>query len=89
MLDTGVDLSHPDIAKAMQEGRLKYHDFIEKHSKMLDLDGHGTHCVSLVLRHAPNAEVFVGRVFEKRNADSSCLQTLADVGHLYQFLVQR
>jgi hypothetical protein len=31
-----------------------------------DMDGHGTHATGLLLRLAPDAEVYVARVFKKR-----------------------
>ncbi|KAH6706260.1 peptidase S8/S53 domain-containing protein [Leptodontidium sp. MPI-SDFR-AT-0119] len=73
ILDTGLDLSHLDIIKAKDEGRLKYWDFVDDTEAIKDDDGHGTHCTSIALQYAPNAEIFVGRVFRKRQADpGSC-----------------
>jgi hypothetical protein len=32
-----------------------------------DSDGHGTHCVSVILKVAQNAHIYVARVFESRS----------------------
>ncbi|PVH72788.1 subtilisin-like protein [Cadophora sp. DSE1049] len=73
VLDTGLDLSHRDIIKAKEQGRLKFRDFVDDTDTIKDDDGHGTHCTSLALKYAPNAEIFAGRVFRKSEADTdSC-----------------
>ncbi|PHH90783.1 hypothetical protein CDD83_2674 [Cordyceps sp. RAO-2017] len=69
VLDTGVDLSHPEIAEARADERLLYHDFVDSADGIGDLDGHGTHCTSILLKHAPNAQVYSGRVFRRSRAD--------------------
>jgi hypothetical protein len=79
VLDTGVCGSHPDMIKALQDERLGFYDFVENSKTYKDLDGHGTHCASLVLTHAKNAKVFVGRVFESSKADSGSPGILAKV----------
>ncbi|KAL6403076.1 hypothetical protein AUP68_12408 [Ilyonectria robusta] len=71
ILDTGADLSHPDIAEADKNDRVKYHDFITDKPTMVDADGHGTHCTSLLLKFAPNAEVYVARVFKKSHSSDT------------------
>jgi subtilisin family serine protease len=81
VLDTGADLSHPDIIDATQKGLLKYYDFVKNESTMSDLDGHGTHCTSLLLKFAPNAEIHIGRVFQRSRAPASSLVTLANVSY--------
>lgn len=82
ILDTGLDLSHRDIIKAKDEGRLKYWDFVDDTEAIKDDDGHGTHCTSIALQYAPNAEIFVGRVFRKRQADSGSCGILTMVSQL-------
>lgn len=79
ILDTGLDLSHPDISQAHEEGRLHVYDFIENSTTIKDESGHGTHCTSLLLKYAPNAEVFVGRVFRTTKADDSSCDILTKV----------
>lgn len=79
ILDTGADLTHPDIVEAMKRGLVHYYDFIQDESTMTDLDGHGTHCTSVLLKLAPNTETYIGRVFRKSKAPSSSLETLIKV----------
>lgn len=79
ILDTGLDLSHKDISKAQEQGRLKFKDFVQVSDEIKDEDGHGTHCTSLVLKHAPNAEVFSGRVFRTSKADKDSCSILTKV----------
>jgi hypothetical protein len=79
-------LSHPDIAKAVGKGLLKYYDFVKDEATMGDLDGHGTHCASILLKYAVNAEIHVGKVFETSHASSSSLNILTRVRYI-QILV--
>ncbi|KAG4433981.1 hypothetical protein IFR05_010530 [Cadophora sp. M221] len=79
ILDTGLDLSHRDIIKAKEEGRLQYWDFVDDAETIKDDDGHGTHCTSIALQYAPNADIFVGRVFRKSQADPDSCATLTKV----------
>jgi subtilisin family serine protease len=79
IFDTGLDLSHSDICKAQEQGRLKFKDFVENSDNIKDDDGHGTHCISLVLKYAPNAEIFAGRVFRKSQADGDSCGILTKV----------
>jgi len=79
ILDTGVDTTHPDISRARDEGRIKFYDFVEDSSEIKDSNGHGTHCTSLVAKFAPNAELYVGRVFENSQADDNSPKILAKV----------
>jgi hypothetical protein len=70
ILDTGIDSAHPEIARRIG----KYNvirdvvDFTEGSPRRtfpetgLDKAGHGTHVASLLIRVAPNAGVYVGRI---------------------------
>jgi subtilisin family serine protease len=79
ILDTGVDLSHLDMTAIYNDGRLQYQDFVDNSSSIKDLDGHGTHCTSILANLAPNAEIFVARVFRKSWADSSSVAIVTKV----------
>ena len=79
ILDTGLDLLHPDMTDIYNDGRLQYHDFIENSASIKDLDGHGTHCTSILAKLAPNAEIFVARVFRKSWADYNSVAIVTKV----------
>ncbi|KFY06829.1 hypothetical protein V492_07706 [Pseudogymnoascus sp. VKM F-4246] len=76
VLDTGVDIKHPDISRELQEGRIKVHDFVTDSINIEDLSGHGTHCTSVVAKFAPNAEIYVGRVFQTSQASDTSPEVL-------------
>ncbi|RDL37538.1 uncharacterized protein BP5553_04971 [Venustampulla echinocandica] len=76
LLDTGVDLSHPYIAREFQDGRIKCYDFVQDTNTIEDIDGHGTHCSSILAKLAPNAEIYVGRVLVKSQAERNSPATL-------------
>ena len=65
----------------IEEKRLSYYDFVDEHKDTIDTDGHGTHCTSLLLNYAPNAEIFAGRVFRTSEADDNSAAILAKVYH--------
>lgn len=90
VLDTGVDIKHPDILTGINNGRIKYYDFVEDSETVIDLDGHGTHCASILAKLAPNAEIFVGRVFQHSQAVENSAAIVAKVNfqfpQLYQYI---
>jgi subtilisin family serine protease len=83
ILDTGLDLSHPDMLMEYKDGRIKCHDFIDESTAIEDLDGHGTHCTSTLAKIAPNAEIYIGRVFRRCRAENSSLATVVKVSRAW------
>lgn len=85
VLDTGLDLTHPDFA-----GRTIEHQSFIRGEEVQDRQGHGTHCIgtacgplnppdrSSPMRYgvAHNAEIFVGKVLSNQGsgADGSILE---------------
>jgi hypothetical protein len=62
-LDSGVDGDHEEIQRAITDGRIKWvRGFPESLDPLKDRNGHGTHGVSVILRTAPNSEVYIVRV---------------------------
>lgn len=70
ILDTGIDLSHPD----WQERQIRHRSFVDETPQ--DFHGHGTQCSGLAAGQpvdkevprfatAPNADLFVAKVLEK------------------------
>jgi subtilisin family serine protease len=63
ILDTGVDGTHPEIQSALQEKRIVAHKgFPPSLDPLRDQNGHGTHGVSVLMKTAPTAVIYVGRV---------------------------
>ncbi|KAJ5443340.1 subtilisin-like protein [Penicillium cf. griseofulvum] len=63
ILDTGCDDNAPFFFSPDVEGRLKdWKDWVDGSDQPEDCHGHGTHLVSLVLKCAPEADIYVARV---------------------------
>lgn len=67
ILDTGIYFEHPEFSQArsmkvLHEDRCK--EFPSQLNPRLDKNGHGTHCTSVLLRTAPNIDLYVARVFD-------------------------
>ena len=63
ILDSGVDVGHPELKKYFERNQIRYKSFIDGEEGNVDVCAHGTHMTHLILRVAPRAQVFVGRVF--------------------------
>ncbi|KAK6524505.1 hypothetical protein TWF281_011412 [Arthrobotrys megalospora] len=68
VLDTGIDFRHPGIMGAKEKGRVKKewcHSWVNEATNIEDEDDglHGTNCVYLLHKVAPEAEIYVGKVF--------------------------
>jgi hypothetical protein len=69
VLDTGIDLHHPNLAEFRSDGRLDPGlDFVTNR-EIVDLDGHGTHVSHTLLRTAPYVKLYPLRVFESTKAN--------------------
>ncbi|KAI9928487.1 hypothetical protein ASPWEDRAFT_50364 [Aspergillus wentii DTO 134E9] len=63
VLDTGCDFNAPFFLHPDNESRLKgWRDFADGSDDFQDGHGHGTHLVSLIMKIAPDAHVYVARV---------------------------
>ncbi|PMD49669.1 subtilisin-like protein, partial [Hyaloscypha bicolor E] len=64
ILDTGVDLPKPPCDK-FQDRIAGYKDWVDLDDTIQqDLDGHGTHSTALLMKVAPNATIYIERVFK-------------------------
>ncbi|KAK4151792.1 hypothetical protein C8A00DRAFT_16855 [Chaetomidium leptoderma] len=65
ILDTGIDMKNTAFKEEEVQQRIKKRfDFCDPNGKGTGRDkcGHGTHCVALINRIAPAADIYVGRV---------------------------
>ncbi|KAL1860721.1 hypothetical protein Daus18300_009064 [Diaporthe australafricana] len=69
ILDTGIDLNHPDI-QARSENIKAKHNWLNEKSKNIvhDIGGHGTFVTSLLLDYAPDAEIYIAKIADKKPA---------------------
>ncbi|KAL6819768.1 hypothetical protein V8C40DRAFT_281101 [Trichoderma camerunense] len=64
ILDTGIDLQHPLLSERIQNENCW--DFVNDTEGICDEVGHGTHTASLLVKTAPQAKIFCGRVWKTR-----------------------
>jgi subtilisin family serine protease len=70
ILDTGVDITHPEIQAAQFRIKGYFSQSTDISSEgdlklVQDDDGHGTHGTSVLLRTAPHAVIYVAKVTKK------------------------
>jgi hypothetical protein len=98
ILDTGIQL--PEEAEVAYEDQIlesKSWLKADKGDELLrgdrDLDGHGTHCASVLLKVSPNVDIFVARVFKQRSERKGAVesietqQAIADVCSLISLIL--
>jgi hypothetical protein len=84
ILDTGVDLAHPELSERLKSGQIHAGlDLIDRGHQITDADGHGTHVCHTLLKTAPYVRVFPIRVFKGREADESSPLRVAEVTLTY------
>jgi subtilisin family serine protease len=80
VLDTGVDLTHPEFREYIKNEQLDVGiDLVYKGQRMTDSDGHGTHVCHTLLKTAPYAKVYPIRFFEGRKGDDLSQSRVAEV----------
>ena len=85
ILDTGIDLKHPLLKNYIDAGQIpQVHDFVEDRDDIKDTNGHGTHSAHLLLKTAPNAAIYVARVFEKAKANKRTPDLVSEVSLLFK-----
>lgn len=81
MLDTGYDKQAAFFDDENRKPRLKdWRDYVEKDNKIpIDHDGHGTHVLSLLMRMAPAADIFVARIAKNTESLGGAVENVAKV----------
>jgi hypothetical protein len=78
ILDTGMDIHHIGISKALNKNVQEWKGFPDDPWK--DPDGHGTFLACVVMRAAPQALLYIGRIF-----DDTQKYTDADVANVHSY----
>lgn len=84
VLDTGCDDEAPFFFQSNNGSRLKqWKDWVDGSEHRQDCHGHGTHLVSLVMKIAPEAHVYVARIAESPDALLEAAENVAKVWQLH------
>lgn len=75
ILDTGIDLQHPLLNERIQNENCW--DFVNDTEGICDEVGHGTHTASLLVKTAPQAKIFCGRVWKTRREEDNTGKLIA------------
>lgn len=69
VLDTGIDLNHSDM-QAFADNIKAKHNWLREGggTTVHDLDGHGTFVTALLLDYAPDAEIYVAKIADRKPA---------------------
>lgn len=90
-LDTGVDVSHPDLASSYRGGANSWFDPNGQHNTPADVNGHGTQVMGLIVGDgsyffktgmAPGAQWIAAKVFDDANQS-----TLSGIHLAYQWVL--
>lgn len=80
VLDTGCDNDAPFFFQEGNSPRLKeWKDWVDGSDQMQDRHGHGTHLVSLVMKIAPEAHIYVARIAESPDGLLNSSRNIAKV----------
>ncbi|EHK50330.1 hypothetical protein TRIATDRAFT_81264 [Trichoderma atroviride IMI 206040] len=76
ILDTGVDLSHPDFEARVDNIKGKYNWLSPNSNKphvITDRNGHGTFAASLILDYAPDAQLYIAKIAESEPSSAGII----------------
>src|SRR5438045_5837063 len=66
ILDTGIDVSQPEISKNLNKKIMRWQSFPELSEPLKDPNGHGTYLACVLMRTAPNAVLYIARIFDEK-----------------------
>jgi hypothetical protein len=82
VLDTGCDDNAPFFFHPDNQPRLKqWKDWVDGSDQRKDCHGHGTHLVSLVMKIAPEAQIYVARIAKSPDRLLEASENVAKVSH--------
>lgn len=67
ILDTGIDVGQSEILKHLNKKIVKWQGFPELSEPLKDPNGHGTYLACVLIRTAPNALLYIARIFNEKN----------------------
>ncbi|MFR8404036.1 MAG: S8 family serine peptidase, partial [Monoglobus pectinilyticus] len=72
VIDTGVDVNHPELFEKIVDGWDFYNNRSEVYNEDLGFDqAHGTHVAGIIAKAAPEAKIMPLKVFENGKAYTS------------------
>ena len=87
IIDSGVYMQHPEIKEHISTGAISRHRckaFPETLDRLDDKNRHGTHVASVLLKTAPDVNLYIARVFDDAETvkDNDVLNVQALLGKL-------
>ena len=86
VIDTGIDFRHPGIMIAKDKGRLRKewcHSWVGAETDVQDEDDeiHGTNCAYILHKAAPEANIYIEKVFQRNNLKTYQAKNIAMVSY--------
>ena len=79
MLDTGIDLTHPDMEARLDNIKGKCNWTNQRFKNLVqDKNGHGTFTAGLILDYMPDAELYVAKIADNKPSSPTMI---AEVSH--------